>query len=79
MDTNKVFSILRLVDHHPDPSERLFPNYASMRGVWFQLLARFAFFAFVVSVKQNGGSNIIKVLFQNENALKYKAIQGQKM
>ena len=40
VDTNKVFSILRLVDHHPDPSERLFPNYASVRGFWFQLLAR---------------------------------------
>lgn len=40
MDTCKVFSILRLVDSHPDPSERLFQNFASRRGVWFQFLGR---------------------------------------
>lgn len=40
VDTNKVFSILRLIDCYHDLTERMFPTFASVRGIWFQLLGR---------------------------------------
>jgi hypothetical protein len=40
VDTHKVFSILRLIDCYHDLTERMFPTFASVRGIWFQLLGR---------------------------------------